>query len=46
VGRVRTYEDAADLEAKTQAFRQAVEAAGITLGTSVAKMEVRDVEMA
>ena len=43
---VRTYEDAADLEAKTKAFRKEVEAAGITLGTNVAKMEVRDVEMA
>jgi NIPSNAP protein len=43
---IRTYEDAADLEAKTKAFRQAVEAAGITLGTNVAKMEVREVEMA
>ena len=43
---IRTYEDAADLEAKTKAFRQAVEAAGITLGGSVAKMEVREVEMA
>jgi hypothetical protein len=43
---IRTYEGAADLEAKTQAFRQAVAAAGITLGASVAKMEVRDVEMA
>jgi hypothetical protein len=32
--------------AKTKAFRKEVEAAGITLGTSVAKMEVRDVEMA
>jgi hypothetical protein len=43
---IRTHEDAADLEAKTKAFRKEVEAAGITLGTSVAKMEVRDVEMA
>jgi len=43
---IRTYEDAADLEAKTKAFRREVEAAGITLGTSVAKMEVREVEMA
>jgi len=32
--------------AKTKAFREAVAAAGITLGTTVAKMEVRDVEMA
>ena len=43
---IRTHEDTADLEAKTQAFRQEVEAAGITLGTNVAKMEVRDVETA
>ena len=43
---IRTHEDAADLEAKTTAFRAAVAAAGITLGTTVAKMEVRDVEMA
>jgi len=43
---IRTYADAADLEAKTKAFRQEVAAAGITLGTSVAKMEVRAVEMA
>ena len=43
---IRTHEDAADLEAKTNAFRQAVAAAGITLGTTVAKMEVREVEMA
>ena len=43
---IRTYEDAADLEAKTKAFRKEVEAAGITLGTNVAKMEVREVEMA
>jgi NIPSNAP len=43
---IRTHEDAADLEAKTKAFRDAVAAAGITLGTTVAKMEVREVEMA
>ena len=43
---IRTHEDAVDLEAKTQAFRREVAAAGITLGTSVAKMEVREVEMA
>ena len=43
---IRTHADAADLEAKTQAFRKEVAAAGITLGTSVAKMEVRDVELA
>jgi len=43
---IRTHEDAADLEVKTKAFRREVEAAGITLGTSVAKMEVREVELA
>ena len=43
---IRTYEDSADLEAKTKAFRKETEAAGITLGTNVAKMEVREVEMA
>jgi hypothetical protein len=43
---IRTYEDAADLEAKTKAFREAVAEAGLTLGTTVAKMEVREVEMA
>jgi NIPSNAP len=43
---IRTHEDAADLEAKTKAFRDAVAAAGITLGGNVAKMEVREVEMA
>jgi NIPSNAP len=43
---IRTYADAADLEAKSKAFREAVAAAGITLGTTVAKMEVREVEMA
>jgi NIPSNAP len=43
---IRTHTDAADLEAKTKAFREAVAAAGITLGANVAKMEVREVEMA
>jgi hypothetical protein len=43
---IRTYEDEADLEAKSKAFREAVTAAGITLGATVAKMEVREVEMA
>jgi NIPSNAP len=43
---IRTHTDAADLEAKTKAFREAVAAAGITLGENVAKMEVREVEMA
>ena len=43
---IRTHQDAADLEAKTKAFREAVAAAGITLGANVAKMEVLEVEMA
>jgi hypothetical protein len=42
---IRTHTDAADLEAKTKAFREAVAAAGITLGVTVAKMEVREVEL-
>ncbi len=43
---MRTYEDDADLEAKTKAFRAEADAAGIILGTTVAKMEVREVEVA
>jgi hypothetical protein len=43
---IRTHQDAADLEAKTKAFREAAAAAGITLAANVAKMEVREVEMA
>jgi hypothetical protein len=39
-----THKDAADLEAKTKAFREAVAAKGIQLGGHVAKMEVREVE--
>ena len=42
---VRTYEDAADLEAKTKAFQDARAAANITLGANVAKMEIREVEV-
>src|SRR2546430_6308654 len=42
---IRTHEDAADLEAKTQAFRQEVAAAGITLGTSVARSEEHTSEL-
>jgi hypothetical protein len=42
----RPPENAADLEAKTQAFRQEVAAAGITLGPSVAQMAVRNGERA
>ncbi len=41
---VRTYADADDLAAKTKAFQDARAAANITLGASVAKMEVREVE--
>jgi hypothetical protein len=43
---IRTHSDAADLEAKTKAFREAAAAAGIQLGGNVAKMEVREVETA
>ena len=42
---IRTHENAADLEAKAKAFRQAVDGT-VQLGTNVAKMEVREVEMA
>ena len=41
---VRTYNDAADLEAKAKAFQEARVAKNITLGATVAKMEVREVE--
>ena len=43
---IRTYEGAEDLEAKTKAFREAAAAQGVQLGGNVAKMEVREVEMA
>ncbi len=43
---IRTYEDKADLEAKGKAFQAEIAAAGIKLGSNVAKMEVRDVETA
>ena len=43
---VRTYKDKADLEAKGKAFQAEVAKAGIKLGANVAKMEVREVEMA
>jgi hypothetical protein len=42
---VRTHSDAADLEAKTKAFQEARAAHNVTLGTNVAKMEVREVEL-
>ena len=45
---VRTFTDEADREAKQKAFQDADAraAAGVQLGSNVAKMEVRDVEMA
>jgi hypothetical protein len=43
---IRTHTDAADLEAKTKAFREGAAARGIVLGGHVAKMEVREVEAA
>jgi hypothetical protein len=43
---VRTYKDKADLESKGKAFQAEVAAAGVKLGTNVAKMEVREVEPA
>ena len=43
---VRTHTDAADLEAKTKAFREETTKRGIQLGGNVAKMEVREVESA
>ena len=43
---IRSYKDKADLEAKGKAFQAEVAAAGIKLGTTVAKMEVREVEAA
>ncbi len=42
---IRTYEDEADRDAKAAAFQAAVKAAGITLGTNVAKMEIREVDL-
>lgn len=43
---VRSYKDKADMEAKGKAFQGEVAKAGIKLGTTVAKMEVREVEPA
>ena len=43
---VRTYTDKADVEAKTKAFPGGGREGGIKLGANVAKMEVREVEMA
>ncbi|HEY0582979.1 MAG TPA: NIPSNAP family protein [Chloroflexota bacterium] len=43
---VRTFADEADREAKQKAFTEAAAAAGLTLGTNVAKMEIRNAEMA
>ncbi len=42
---IRTHSDAADLEAKTKAFQDARAAANIQLGGTVAKLEIREVEM-
>ena len=41
---VRTHADAADLEAKTKAFREETTKRGVALGVNVAKMEIREVE--
>ncbi|MDH3443026.1 MAG: NIPSNAP family protein [Deltaproteobacteria bacterium] len=43
---IRSYKDKADVEAKGKAFQAEVAAAGVKLGTTVAKMEVREVEAA
>ena len=43
---IRSYKDKADVETKGKAFQAEVAAAGIKLGTTVAKMEVREVEAA
>ena len=43
---VRSYKDKAEMEAKNKEFQAAVAAAGVKLGGSVAKMEVREVEAA
>jgi hypothetical protein len=43
---VRNYKDKADVEVKTKEFQAAVAAAGVKLGTNVAKMEVREAESA
>ena len=42
---IRTYENAADLEAKTKAMQAARAAANVELGGNVAKMEIREVEL-
>jgi hypothetical protein len=43
---IRSYKDKAELEAKNKEFQAAVAAAGVKLGSNVAKMEVREVESA
>jgi hypothetical protein len=43
---IRSYQDRAELEAKNKEFQAAVAAAGVKLGSNVAKMEVREVESA
>jgi hypothetical protein len=43
---VRTFADAADRDAKQAAFQQAAKDAGVVLGGTVAKMEIRETEQA
>ena len=43
---VRTFADEADRDAKQKAFQEAARAAGVVLGGSVAKMEIRETEPA
>lgn len=43
---IRSYEDEADRDAKGKAFQEACKSAGVTLGSNVAKMEIRDVDSA
>ena len=41
---VRTYKDKTEMEVKSKEFQAAVAAAGVKLGSNVAKMEVREAE--
>jgi hypothetical protein len=41
---VRTFTDEADRDAKQKAFQDARAAAGVELGSNVAKMEIRETE--
>jgi hypothetical protein len=43
---VRTFADEADRDAKQAAFQQAARDAGVVLGGTVAKMEIRETEQA